>query len=185
MPLSNILEEEIFDVWEIHFMGPFPLSLGNQYILVDVNYMSKWIETIVFPRNDAQVVIKMFKNIIFLRFGVPRLVISDGESHFIARNLRTCWKNMESKHRVATPYHPHTSGQVEVSNREIKTILENTISCFRKDRTTKFDDALWTYMTTYKTQIRTSMFRLIYENSFHLSVELKHKGLLGYQDPQF
>jgi len=52
-------------------MGPFPSSFGNQYILVAVDYVSKWVEAIASPTNDAQVVINLFKKIIFPRFGVP------------------------------------------------------------------------------------------------------------------
>lgn len=60
MPLNNILEVEVFDVWGINFMGTFPSSIGNKYILVAVDYVSKWIEAITSPINDARVVIKMF-----------------------------------------------------------------------------------------------------------------------------
>ena len=61
MPLNNILEVEIFDVWGVDFMGPFPSSFGNQYILVAVDYVSKCVEAIASPTNDAQVVINLFK----------------------------------------------------------------------------------------------------------------------------
>lgn len=66
-------------------MGPFLFSFGNKYILVAVDYVSKWIEGVASPTNNAQVVIKLFKNQIFCRFDVPRLVISDGGSHFISK----------------------------------------------------------------------------------------------------
>ena len=65
MPLNPILEIELFDVWGIHFMGPFPNSFGNQYILVAVDYMSKWVETIPSKTNGNKVVIKFFKENIF------------------------------------------------------------------------------------------------------------------------
>jgi len=58
IPLNNMLEVEIFDVWGVDFMGPFPSSFGNQYILVEVDYVSKWMEAIASPTNDAQVVNK-------------------------------------------------------------------------------------------------------------------------------
>jgi len=83
MPQNPILEVEIFDVWGIDFMGPFPSSYGNKYILVTVDYISKWVEAIASPTNDAKVVLKLFKTIIFQRFGVPKVVISDGGKHFI------------------------------------------------------------------------------------------------------
>ena len=120
MPQKGILEVEIFDVWGIDFMGPFPSSSGNNYILVAVDYVSKWVEAVASPINDAQVVIRLFKNIIFPRFGVPRLVISDGGSHFISKIFNKLLARYGVRHHVATPYHPQTSGQVEISNREIK-----------------------------------------------------------------
>ncbi|XP_074298661.1 uncharacterized protein LOC141629584 [Silene latifolia] len=72
MPLNNILEVELFDVWGVDFMGPFPSSFGNQYILVAVNYVSKWIEAIADPTNDSKVVTKLSNDYIFARFGLPR-----------------------------------------------------------------------------------------------------------------
>jgi hypothetical protein len=76
---------ETFNVWGINCMGHLSYSMGNKYILVVVDYISKWIEATISPTNDAQVVIKMFKNNIFPRFGVPRLVISDKGYHFISK----------------------------------------------------------------------------------------------------
>jgi hypothetical protein len=80
------------------------------------------------------------------------------------------------RHRVAIPYHPQTSGQVEISNKEIKTILEKTVSTSRKDWAAKLDDALWAYRTAYKTPIGTTPFRLVYGKSCHLPVELEHRA---------
>ena len=82
MPLTNIIEIELFDVWGIDFMGPFPSSYGNKYILVGVDYISKWVEVIASPTNDAKVVTKFLRRNIFTRFGTPRAIISDGGSHF-------------------------------------------------------------------------------------------------------
>jgi len=160
-------------------MGPFPSSMRNQYILVAVDYVSKWIEAIASPTNDTRVVIKMFKKIIFPRFGVPSLIISDGGSHFISRQFENLHQKYGVKHRVATPYHPQTSGQVEVSNREIKSILETTVSTSRKDWAAKLDDALWAYRTAYNTPIGTTPFKLVYGKSCRLLVELEHKAYWG------
>ena len=80
MPLNFILEVEIFDVWGIDFMGPFPLSRGNKYILLAVDYVSKWVQAVASPTNDSRVVAKLFKRIIFPRFGVPRVLISDWDA---------------------------------------------------------------------------------------------------------
>ena len=61
MPLKGILEVEIFDVWGIDFMGPFSSSLGYKYILVMVDYVSKWVEAIPTLTNDARVVKKCLR----------------------------------------------------------------------------------------------------------------------------
>ncbi|KAL6337928.1 hypothetical protein AAG906_005393 [Vitis piasezkii] len=124
MPMNPILIVELFDVWGIDFMGPFPMSFGNSYILV---------------------VLKFLKENIFSRFGVPKAIIDDGSAHFYG-----------VKHKVATPYHPQTSGQVELANREIKNILMKVVNSNRKDWSIRLHNSLWAYRTTYKTILRMS-----------------------------
>ncbi|XP_057740464.1 uncharacterized protein LOC130957630 [Arachis stenosperma] len=133
MPQNFILELEVFDVWGIDFMGPFPTSYANKYILVAVDYVSKWVEAIVTLKNDNKVVMNFLRKNIFSRFGVPRALISDGGSHFCNKPLETLLLQYGVKHKVATPYHPQTSGQTEISNRELKRILEKTVGASRKD----------------------------------------------------
>ena len=123
MPLNPILVVELFDVWGIDFMGPFSTSYGHTYILVGVEYVSKWVEAIPCKTNDHRVVLKFLKADIFSRFGVPKAIISDGGSHFCNKPFENLMAKYGVKHRVATLYHPQTSGQVELANREIKTIL--------------------------------------------------------------
>ncbi|CAA7035241.1 unnamed protein product [Microthlaspi erraticum] len=178
MPQNPILEVEVFDVWGIEFMGPFePPSHGNKYILVPVDYVSKWVEAIASPTNDAKVVIKLFKSIIFPRYGVPRVVISDGGSHFINKVFENLLKMYGVKHKVATPYHPQTSGQVKVSNKQIKGILRTIVGVTKKDWAAKLDDALWAYRTAYKTPIGRTPFSLLYGKSWHLPVEIEYRAL--------
>ncbi|CAM8943524.1 unnamed protein product [Rhodiola kirilowii] len=177
MPQQSILPVEIFDVWGIDYIGPFLSSYGNQYILVVVDYVSKWVEAVTSPSCDAKVVTKLFKKIIFPRFGVPRTVISDGGSHFKEKHFEALLRKYGVSHKVATPYHPQTSGQVEISNREIKAILEKMVGSSRKDWSSKLHDALWAYRTAYKTPIGMSPYRLINGKPCHLPVELEYKAM--------
>nr|GEX72895.1 reverse transcriptase domain-containing protein [Tanacetum cinerariifolium] len=146
MPQNSIQVCEIFDVWGIDFMGPFPSSRGNKYILVAVDYLSKWVEAKALPTNDARVVCKFLKSL-FARFGtpVPSLVIT-------------------------------TSGQVEVSNPGLKRILERTVGENHASWSDKLDDALWAFRTAYKTPIGCTPYKLVYGKACHLLIELEHKA---------
>jgi len=114
-------------------MRPFPSSFGYQFILVVVDYMSKWVEAIASRTNDHRVVVKFLKENIFSRFGMPWAMISDGGKHFCNKPVGILMRKYGVIHKVSTPYHPQTSGQAELANREIKNILEKTVNPNRKD----------------------------------------------------
>jgi len=176
MPLQSILEVEVFDCWGIDFFGPFPSSYSNEYILVAVDYVSKWVEVVASPNADSKTVVKFLKKNIFTRFGTPRVLISDGGAHFCNTQLAKALDHYGVKHKVALSYHPQTNGQAEVSNREVRRILEKTVSASRKDWSAKLDEALWAYRTAYKSPIGLTPFQMVYGKSCHLPVELEHKA---------
>nr|GEX29887.1 reverse transcriptase domain-containing protein [Tanacetum cinerariifolium] len=175
MPQISIHVCEIFDVWGIDFMGPFPSSRGNKYILVAVDYLSKWVEDKALPSNDARAVCKFLKNR-FAKFGTTRAIISDRGTHFCNDQFAKVMLKFDVTHRLATAYHPQISSQVEVSNRGLKRILERTVDENRASWSDKLDDALWAFRTAYKTHIGCTPYKHVYEKACHLSIELEHKA---------
>ena len=101
---------ELFDVWDIEFMGPFVSSHGMKYIFMAVDYVSKWVEAIALANNVGKSVTAFLKKNIFSRFGTPRAVISDVGSHFCKKMFKGLLEIYGVRHNVATPYHPQTSG---------------------------------------------------------------------------
>ena len=123
-------------------MVPFPSSFSNLYILLAIDYVLIWVEAIPTQTNDAKVVANFLRSHIFTQFGTPRALITDGGTHFCNKLIDNVLRKYGVWHRTALAYHPHTNGQAEVSNREIKSILEKTVNSSKKDWAKKIDDAL-------------------------------------------
>nr|GEZ68098.1 reverse transcriptase domain-containing protein [Tanacetum cinerariifolium] len=178
MPQNAIQVCVIFDIWGIDFMGPFPSSKANKYILVVVDYLSEWVEVKALPTNDARVVVKFLKSL-FARFGTLRAIVSDRGTHFCNAQFAKVMLKYGVAHHLSTVYHSQTSRQVEVSNRGLKYILERTIGENRASWSDKLDDALWAFYNAFKTPIGCTPYKLVYVKACHLPIELEHKAFLA------
>ena len=123
-------------------MEPFPSSFGNLYILLAVDYVSKWVEAIACLRNDANIVVGFIQRNILSRFGAPRTIISDEGSQFANKVFEKLMSKHGIRHVMGLAYHPQSNGQAEISNREIKKIMEKTGNTSRKYWYIKLDGAL-------------------------------------------
>ena len=116
MLLTNIHEVEIFDVWGIDFMGPFSPSWGNTYIILVVDYVSKWVEAISTQKNNPKTIVQFVHKNIFTRFGTPRCIINDEGSHLCNRIFASLLGKYNVRHVKSLSYHPQSNGQADISN---------------------------------------------------------------------
>nr|GFB04147.1 reverse transcriptase domain-containing protein [Tanacetum cinerariifolium] len=173
-----------FNVKGIDFMGPFPSSKGNKYILVAVDYLSKWVEAKALPTNDTRVVVKFLKSL-FSWFGTPKAIISDRGTHFCNDQFSRVMAKYGVTHRLSTAYHSQTSEHVEVTNCGLKRILERTVGENRTSWSDKLEDALWPFRTAFKTSVGCTPYRLVYGKACHLPLELEHKAYWALKHANF
>ncbi|GJS87275.1 reverse transcriptase domain-containing protein [Tanacetum coccineum] len=133
---------------------------------------------------SPELFVKFFKSL-FARFGAPRAIISDRGTHFCNDQFAKVMLKYGVTHRLSTAYHPQTSGQVEVSNRGLKRILERTVGENRTSWSDKLDDALWAFRTAYKTPIGCTPYKLVYGKACHLPIELEHKAYWALKHTNF
>jgi hypothetical protein len=177
MPLKAKVVAEPFERWAVDFVGPFnPKSNQKAYILVATDYMTKWVEAEALPNATEEVVIKfLFK--LFVCYGLPRKVITDGGSQFTAHRITTTLDNYHIKHRITSPYHPQENGQLESTNKVLEAILTKTVSTNRQNWAIDLLNALWVDRTTWNNTIGYSPYDLVYGKKPIFPIEFEIKTL--------
>jgi transposase InsO family protein len=124
MPLQPQVLIEPFEKWALDFVGPIdPMSHGKRYILVCIDYVTKWVEAKSLTRKTNQVVANFMFEDIFVIFGVPREIVTDQGAQFTSILVRVIIEKYKLKHRKSSPYHPQANGQVESTNKVSESIM--------------------------------------------------------------
>ncbi|RDY05235.1 Pro-Pol polyprotein, partial [Mucuna pruriens] len=157
MPQQLMLFREVFDVWGIDFMGPFPVSYGNSYIILVVDYVSRWVEARATKANDAKTVVE------FMKFGVLKALISDQGSHFCNHAMVTLLENYGVL-LLRITLKPTTKLRSSIGKS----------SCYKKLRL--LEDVVWVHRTAYWTPLGMLPYQIVFSKDCHLLVEIEHQA---------
>ena len=162
-----------FSVWGIDIIGKISpkSSSGHEYILVAIDYFTKWVEATSYARLTAARVAKFIKSHIIYRYGVPHELISDRGAHFRGE-VDTLVQEYGIQHHRSSIYRPQTNGAVEAANKNIKRILRKMVETSR-DWSQKLPFALWAYRTSFRTSTGSTPYSLVYGMEAVLPVEIE------------
>eukprot|EP00253_Pinus_taeda_P013007 PITA_13007 len=182
MPLRPQLVIEPFERWALDFVEPInPSSNQRTYILVAKDYVTKWVEAESLPKATEDSVIQFLFHL-FVRYGLPRELITDGGPQFVGNKLATTLNNYHVQHKITTPYHPQENGQVESSNKVIESILTKTIALHRCDWAARLPEALWAYRTTWRSTTGYSPYQLVFGKQPIFPIEFEIQTLRTAQE---
>jgi hypothetical protein len=174
MPLQPQVLVEPFEKWALDFIGPMnPLSKGKIYILVCTDYVTKWVEEKSLSRATEQAIVNFLFEDIFVRFGVPREIVTDQGAQFTSNLVKDIVEKYKIRHHKSTPYHPQANGQVESTNKVLEAIMTKTIQLHRKDWEDRLPEALWAYQTSWKNTTGFTPYELVYGKQVLLPIEFQ------------
>jgi hypothetical protein len=152
-----------FTKWEIDFTTCHPASArGHRYIIVAVDYFTKWVQAMPTSKNDGETTSLFIFNLIVERFDIPKEIVTDHGSHFQNKMMSELTSNLGLRQENSSPYYPQENGQVEVVNKSLKTILQQMINYAKSNWHLMLYLTLWTYRMSVNTSTGLSHFQLVY-----------------------
>ena len=165
MPLIPVNPSLTFETWAIYFVGPFHKQgkrTGVRYIIIVVEYVTKWAEVEPVPSCTKEVATKFIYENIITRFGCPLTLISDKGSHFINQTIQILLKEFLIDHHKSSAYHPQANEAIESFNKTLTKGLTKICNIDKDDQDEKIPTVPWAYRTTYKRATNQTPFKLVY-----------------------
>lgn len=162
-----------FDQWGLDIVGPLPIARAQKkFLLVDVDYFSKWVEAEPLARITEDEVLKfLWKNIV-CRFGIPRKLVSDNGRQFQGGRIQSWCQEMKINQSFTSVAYPQANGQTGVINRILMQALKTRLEGVGQDWVEELPGVLWAYRTTPKTATGETPFSLVYGSEAVLPVEI-------------
>ena len=152
-----------FHTWGLDLVGPVNSpSHGYIWILVAIEYFTKWAKSVPLRKAMGGAVAKFIKENIIVRFGVPHRIINDNGTPFVNSDVRKMLEFYQVKHHWSSPYYPQGNGQVEATNKTLIKIISKMSQEYMGGWVMQLPDAFWAYKNSPKSAIGFSPFSLVY-----------------------
>ena len=177
-PLHLVITINPFAKWGIDYMTCNPCSArGHGYIIVAVDYFTKWVEAMPTLSEDGHTMAQFLCNHVISRFEIPQAIVTDHDKHFRDHMVTELTTQLCLRHDSSTPYYPQANGQVEAVNKVLVTMLQRTIDMHKSNWHLMLFSALWAYQTLVKDATEFTPFQLVYGLEATLPIECEIPSL--------